>query len=65
MFAIAAILYLPDGLIRRPTQILWKAVTGFALLYSIILTFFVFMTPDQTQNILKTFIDSSLGVPLS
>jgi phosphatidylserine synthase 2 len=57
-------LYLPDGMITRPTQLLWKAVTGFSMVYLMVLIVFVFLSKEQTQWLLRTFFDSSLGVPL-
>jgi hypothetical protein len=64
MFIVLAIIYLPDGLIARPSQKLWKGVTGFSMFYLLILTYFVFLTPQQTQFVLSTVFDSSLGIPL-
>ena len=64
MSIILSMLYLPDGMIGRPSQLLWKGVTGFSIFYLVILLLVVFLEPEQTQWLLKTVFDSSLGVPL-
>lgn len=40
---ILSMLYLPDGLITRPSQLLWKGVTGFTFVYLIALIVFLFL----------------------
>jgi hypothetical protein len=64
MFVALAIIYLPDGIIIRPSQVLWKGVTGFSMFYLLVLTFFVLLSPEQTQLVLSKIFDSSLGKPL-
>jgi len=36
-------MYLPDGLIKRPTVFLWKAITGLSLFYLAVLIYFAYL----------------------
>lgn len=64
MFGGMAALYLPDGLIKRPNQKIWKFITGLSMFYLMVLVYIVFLSPEQTQNVLSNFFDKSLGKTL-
>ena len=64
MFGGMAALYLPDGLIKRPSEKIWKFVTGLSMFYLMVLVYMVFLTRAETQTVLQGFFDESLGKPL-
>lgn len=57
MFGGMAVLYLPDGLIKRPNEKIWKFVTGLSMFYLMILVYMVFLTHTETQTVLQNFFD--------
>jgi hypothetical protein len=46
-------MYLPDGLILRPTVYLWKALTGISFFYLAILIYFSYLVPHCPLRIRK------------
>lgn len=49
-----AALYLPDGLIRRPSVYLWKSITGIGFFYLAVLIYFVYLVselPFRTETL--------------
>lgn len=44
VFAVlVACMFLPDGLIRRPSKFLWKGITGLSFFYLAVLIYFVYL----------------------
>lgn len=64
MFGGMGALYLPDGLIKRPNQKIWKFITGVSMFYLMALVYMVFLTKSETQTVLENFFDQNLGKSL-
>lgn len=64
MFGGMGALYLPDGLIKRPNEKIWKFITGLSMFYLMVLVYMAFLTKTETQVVLENFFDSSLGKQL-
>jgi len=63
VFLLYSAFQFKDGLFVRPHPILWRILTGAAVLYMAILVFLLFQKVEDVRLILKA-IDPSLGVPL-
>eukprot|EP01004_Peranema_trichophorum_P003730 NODE_2701_length_1513_cov_50.327338_g2327_i0.p1 GENE.NODE_2701_length_1513_cov_50.327338_g2327_i0~~NODE_2701_length_1513_cov_50.327338_g2327_i0.p1 ORF type:complete len:476 (+),score=59.12 NODE_2701_length_1513_cov_50.327338_g2327_i0:75-1502(+) len=62
-FLLFCAVHLPDGLLLRPHPAVWRVVLGVALIYLIILVYFLFQPVASARSILG-FFDPSLNHPL-
>jgi len=63
VFLVYNLLQARDGLLVRPHRVVWRVVTGIAVLYMMALVVVLFQNVDDARQLFK-FVDSSLGKPL-
>lgn len=62
-----ACMYLPDGLIKGPSNYIWKGITGISFFYLAILIYFCYMVKcmiiqdkENVMNTIHTYFDRGL-----
>jgi len=63
VFLLFCAIQLNDSFFVRPHRVIWRVVTGIAIVYFVFLVFLLFQTPEYTREFFTVF-DSNLGKPL-